>query len=283
MSSTAQQVRTFRAAEHPRPLELVSEGLREIWSRRRLTRYLVQADMHKTGADTVLGNIWWVLDPLLQMVVYVILVKVIFNRGGPDYPLFVFAAILPWKWFSASINEAITSVTMRERIIKQVNFPKLVLPVAATMGGVASFAFGLIPLIAMMFLFYSDRISLWLLLIPVVALAQLLFTLPVTIALAGINVFFRDVGNMARHILRIWFYLSPALYPLASLTSNPHLQALMRLNPWTTLFESYRALIYDVGPPDWIGLTVLSLVSIGLLFVAVVFFKRVEPSFAKVL
>src|SRR5512144_1503557 len=131
MSSTA-QVRTFRAAEHPNPVELVTEGLREIWSRRRLTRYLVQADMHKTGADTLLGNVWWVLDPLLQMIVYVVLVKVIFDRGGPDYPLFVFAAILPWKWFSASINEAITSVTMRERIIKQVNFPKLVLPVAAT-------------------------------------------------------------------------------------------------------------------------------------------------------
>ena len=100
------EVRTFRAAEHPNAVQLVRQGVRDIWSRRRLARYLVQADLHKHGADTLLGNIWWFLDPLLQMVVYVILVSVIFDRGGEDYPLFIFAAILPWKWFSSSINDA---------------------------------------------------------------------------------------------------------------------------------------------------------------------------------
>ena len=104
-------------------------GFREIWSHRRLTRYLVRADLKKHGSDTVLGNVWWVLDPLLQMLVYVVLVSIIFQRPTPDYPLFIFAAILPWKWFTSAVNDAISSVTGRERLIKQIHFPKIVLPV----------------------------------------------------------------------------------------------------------------------------------------------------------
>ncbi|HSG86806.1 MAG TPA: ABC transporter permease [Candidatus Limnocylindrales bacterium] len=281
--SSHSQVRTYRAAEHPNPLELIAQGFREIWSRRRLTRYLVQADLHRHGADTVLGNIWWVLDPLLQMIVYVILVSVIFQRATEDYALFVFAAILPWKWFSASVNDSITSVTSRERIIKQVSFPKIVLPVAATSSGIVSFAFGMIPLLGLMLLFYADRISLFLLLIPVVAVVQLAFTLGIAIFVSSVNVFFRDIGNVARHGLRIWFYLSPGLYGLDALTGNPTLQSLMRLNPWATLFESYRDLIYYGTFPQWGPLAILLVVSIVFLGIAMIFFKRVEPAFAKVL
>jgi ABC-type polysaccharide/polyol phosphate export permease len=277
------QVRTFRAAEHPNPIELIRDGVRDIWSRRRLTRYLVEADLHKHGADTLLGNIWWFLDPLLQMLVYVILVAVIFQRATPDYPLFIFAAILPWKWFSSSINDAITSVTSRERIIKQVNFPKIVLPVASTAAGIASFAFGLVPLVALMVVFYADRISPFLLLLPVVAAVQLIFTLACAVFVSAANVFFRDIANVARHLLRVWFYLSPALYSIDDLSGNPTLQTLMALNPWTALFESYRDLIYEGTWPVWGPLAILALVSVVLFGLATIFFKRLEPAFAKVL
>jgi len=155
--------------------------------------------------------------------------------------------------------------------------------VAATGSGVVSFAFGLIPLLGMMLLFYADRLSVYLLLIPLIAVVQLMFTLAVAIFLSAINVFFRDVGNVARHVLRIWFYLSPALYSLDALTSNPTLQSLMRLNPWATLFESYRDVIYNGTPPLWGPLVVLLIVSTFLFLLALVVFKRLEPSFAKVL
>jgi ABC-type polysaccharide/polyol phosphate export permease len=106
----------------------------DLRSRRRLIRYLVQADTKKKGADTLLGNVWWILDPLLQMLVYVILVAVIFQRSEADYPLFIFAAILPWKWFTSSVNDAIGSVVSQERLIKQIHFPKIVLPTATISG-----------------------------------------------------------------------------------------------------------------------------------------------------
>src|SRR5258706_5416597 len=211
----AQSIEAVRPAYRPvRPglRETFGSAIREVYSRRRLIAYLVRADLKKKGSDTLLGNIWWVVDPLLTMLVYVILVSVILRNTKEAYPLFIFCAILPWKWFSASVNGAITSITTRERIIKQVNFPKLVLPIADAVGGIVNFAFGLIPLTALLVFFYPNHLSAWVLLIPVVAAVQFVFTLGVAILASAITVFFRDLGNVAGHALRIWFYLSPALY-----------------------------------------------------------------------
>jgi homopolymeric O-antigen transport system permease protein len=269
------------------PAALVGQAIREVLSRRRLIRYLVQADLKKKGADTLFGNVWWVLDPLLQMLVYVVLVAVILQRNQPDYPLFIFCAILPWKWFTSAIGDAITSVSAQDRLIKQVQFPKIVLPTAATVAGVVNFVFGFLALALLLAVFYRDKASFTLLLIPAIAVVQFVFTLAVAYFVAGVNVFYRDVGNVSRHALRLWFYLSPALYgeaQLALLRENHHLLiGLMSLNPFYTLFNSYRSVIFDGQGPDWTGLAILLGVSLVLLALATIFFKRLEPSFAKVL
>ena len=296
MSATSEAPAAFRnAAELPGPGALIREAIDDVRSRRRLVGYLVQADMKKKGADTLLGNLWWVMDPLLQMIVYVLFVSII--RGGsetpPHYPLFILAAILPWKWFSASVLDATTSVVSQERLIKQIQFPKIVLPVAATTAGIVGFAFGLIAL-ALIMLFFIDRVSLFLLLIPVIAVVQYVFTLAIAFAVAAVNVFFRDLGNVLRHFLRLWFYLSPGLYSLsflddvALLDDYPLLRDLIGANPFAILFEAYRAVIYGqpVGgphPPDWASLGLLLVASTVLLGLTTVLFKRLEPSFAKVL
>ena len=229
------------------------------------------------------------------MMVYVILVSVIFDRGGPDYALFVFSAILPWKWFTSSVNDAISSVTGQERLIKQLQFPKIVLPVSGTFAGVVSFLFGLIPLAAILVLVFPHRISPYLVFIPVIAAVQLVFTLGLGLLVATANVFVRDVSNVARHVLRLWFYLSPGLYSFSLLADSniakelPALIAILRLNPFVILFESYRAVIYGtpdgLGPatmPDWTALGGLLLVSAALVLVGTAIFKRLEPTFAKV-
>ena len=294
MSATSEVPAAFRNAAGDRsPLRLISEGISDILSRRRLVRYLVQADIHKRGADTLLGNIWWVLDPLLQMVVYVAFLSIVVRNGPPDYPLFIFSAILPWKWFSASITDATTSIVRHDQLIKQIQFPKLVLPVAATTAGVVGFLFGLIPLAGIMLL-YHDRISAFVVFIPVIAFVQFVFTLGMSLLVAAINVFFRDLGNVLRHVLRLWFYLSPALYAMATLDasstfqSNPVLRTVAHANPFAVLFESYRAVIYGKpnGPPhapDFQSLVLLLAASVLLVALGAVVFKRLEPTFAKVL
>ena len=288
MDLSAEVPTHFRSTgDRPGIVGMLREAVVEVLGRRRLIRYLVQADLQKKGADTLLGNLWWVLDPLLQMVIYWILVSVIFQRGGPDYPLFLFAAILPWKWFQSSIQDGITSVSGAERLVRQIQFPKLVLPVSAVVAGIANFAFGLIPLFTLMLVLYRDRIELTLLLLPVVAAVQLVFNMGITVLLSALNVFYRDIGNLARHVLRLWFYVSPALFTVEQLTqatqSFPIVQQLLLLNPWATIFAAYHDVIYNGTLPDWSALGTVLLGSILFLALTTLVFKRLEPAFAKVL
>ena len=276
---------------------LIRAGLVDMFGRRRLTRYLVGADIKRTHADTLFGQLWWIIDPLLQMGVYIILVTIIFARKTPDYPLFIFAAILPWKWFTAAVNDSIVSVSSQDRLIKQVRFPKIVLPAAAVSAGVVNFAFGMVPLVILTIFWYPARLTPFMLLVPVIAIVQLVFSLAIGLVVSTINVFYRDIANISRHALRLWFYLSPALYGISTIKgladSHPELYRLMQLNPFFTLFNAYRIVIYGqeipgggATPPtwpDWTALGILFVASLIFLMLATVFFKRIEPTFAKVL
>jgi ABC-type polysaccharide/polyol phosphate export permease len=192
-------------------LSLAVEGLRDIAQRRRLIRYLVGADLKRTHADTIFGQLWWIFDPLLQMAVYVVLVQVIFRVHIPD-----------------------------------------------------------------------QRLSPWILLLPVVAAVQLVFTLALALSLAAMNAFYRDVQNVLRHLVRLWFYLSPGLWTIHDI-SDPTARMLLSLNPFTPLFESYRSITWGTQAPDWGGLLYVLVVSLLLLAFGLALFKRVEPAFARIL
>jgi ABC-type polysaccharide/polyol phosphate export permease len=116
---------------------------------------------------------------------------------------------------------------------------------------------------------------------------QFVFSLALVVFLSAANVFFRDVGNLVRHVLRLWFYLSPALYGASQIekvdAKGGMVATLFNANPWTTLFESYRNLIFYDTAPLWSGLAAVFVASLVLLGLAIIFFKRLEPSFAKVL
>jgi len=295
MSATSEVPAAFRNAAGDRgAVRLVGEAISDIRSRRRLVRYLVQADIRKRGADTVLGNVWWVLDPLLQMVVYLVFVTIIVQKPQPDYPLFIFSAILPWKWFTATITDSTASIIGKDQLIKQIQFPKIVLPTAATVAGIVSFGFGLVAL-GLLMLFYRDRVSPNLLFIPVIAAVQFVFTLACAYLVAAGNVFFRDLGNVEGHLMRLWWFLSPGLYSLAALDqlaifrTHSFLRTLAGANPFAILFEAYRSVIYGTSdggppaPPNFASLAVLLGASFVFLGLTTIVFKRLEPNFAKVI
>lgn len=275
------------SAAAPPAVSLLRDAWREIRASRQLIGHLIAADKRKTGADTLLGNVWWMLDPLLQTPLYVLLFGVILRSGAPDYPLFLFAAILPWKWFTSSLAEATMSVSTRDRLIKQIPFPRIALPVAAVMAGTSQFVFGLVPLVAMLLILYRNRLSALLLLLPLVAIVQFVLTIALGVLLAALNVFARDTGRLSGYVLRLWFFLSPALYSVDRIQHvaerYPTLELVFRLNPFTTLFEAYRDVIYRKEAPDALALLWVLLASLVLLAITTIAFKRLEPGFAKVL
>ncbi len=266
---------------------LVKAGLRDLVSRRRLIRYLVGADLKRTHADTVIGQLWWILDPILQVAVYYVVFDLIFRRSTPDFLLFLLSGVLPWKWFNSAVTDSMGSVVGRQPLIRQVPFPKIVLPTSSTIAGTVSFAIGLTSL-AVVFLLYLHRLTFWILTLPLIALVQFVFSLALALLLSAANSFYRDVANVVGHILRLWFYVSPILYTTDDLPHNPTVRFLYSLNPFTTLLTAYHDVIWGTPTgaghaPDFMALGVLLAVSLVLLMLAIALFKRVEPSFARIL
>ncbi len=304
MQTATEAPSSFRSsALRPGALGLIREAVGEIRQRRRLIRHLMDADIKRKGADTVLGNVWWVLDPVIQMGAYLILLTVIFQRSTPDFALFLFAAILPWKWFASSVSGSVSTVVRQERLIKQVQFPKIVLPISALVAEVLNFAFGVLLLMAVLFLVFPAHATINVLWLPVIAVVQFVFTLGLALIVSAVNVFYRDVGILMGHLIRIWFFLSPTLWSFDSTVGRfqgisdalgPVGLAILRYNPFAILLTAYRDVVYgrvDLAgtgftpgqPPELAPLGLLFLVSLGMVLLGTVIFKRLEPAFAKVL
>lgn len=304
METATEAPASFRSsALRPGPLGLIREAVGEVARRRRLIRHLVAADVKRKGADTILGNLWWVLDPVIQMGAYLLLLTVIFQRATPDFPLFLFAAILPWKWFASSMSGAVNAVVRQERLIKQVQFPKIVLPVSALMAEVLSFFFGMLLLLSVLLLIYPAHATLNVIWIPVIALVQFTFTLGLALMVSAVNVFYRDVGILIGHLIRLWFFLSPTLWSFDSTVGRFDAIAravgetglvILRYNPFAILLTAYREVTYgqvnEAGTgftpgqsPDLLALGLLFLVSLAMILLGTIIFKRLEPAFAKVL
>jgi ABC-type polysaccharide/polyol phosphate export permease len=279
---------TLVAGPSPGIVSLLRQGITDLATRLHLIRYLVGAELKRTHANTAAGTLWWILDPILQMGVYWVLVAVIFQRNTPDILLFLFVGILPWKWFATTLAETSTSITSRQGLIRQLQFPKIVLPAAATAAGTVSFVFGFVAL-ALLYLLYPQRLSWWILALPIVAAVQFVFTLALGILLAALNTFFRDVQNVLRHVTRLWMYLSPVLYSLDQLEGQDTARQVLGLNPMAWILTGYRRALYGTETsthgvmPDWLPLFGVLGISVLLLGVAIILFKRVEPSFARIL
>jgi ABC-type polysaccharide/polyol phosphate export permease len=118
--------------------------------------------------------------------------------------------------------------------------------------------------------------------IPVIAAVQFVFTLALAILFSALNTFYRDVQNLLRHVIRIWFYMSPAIYLATDLKGSPF-RYVLALNPFTYILTSYRNVAYYKVAPDWVALAVVLVISLVLLTLSIWVFKRLETGFAKIL
>ena len=254
--------------------------------RRRLLLYLTIARVRQDGGNTLIGNLWLILDPAIQLAVYYFLVAIVFNRPQPDFPLFLFSVILPWRWFSAGLSTSTDSVRSRDRVMRQIAFPQIVLPFSTLTASTTQFLFGLVPLFSL-YIAYPGRLSEWVLALPLVMAVQILWMIPFAIMLSALNVFVRDVGNLLRHSLRLLFYISPALFSYEKIKEilDPHPPAhlLLDLNPMAYILTAYRDLLYEGRSADWGTLAVVACASLPFTLVSLYLFRRMSPWFVKVL
>jgi ABC-type polysaccharide/polyol phosphate export permease len=311
----------FRSsADRPGPIALIRNAITDVWSRRRLIGYMVRADVKKRGANTVLGNVWWVLDPLITMLIYVLVMTVIFQRATPDFPLFLLSAMVPFKWFTSTIASSTTAVTGKQGLIKQIMFPKIILPVTSNLSQVVGFLFGELVLFIVLIVAYTSHLTIQVFWVPLIAVVQFTFVLGFSFMVSAVTVFYRDVGIVIGHFMRLLFWISPILWSFNAVAGRG--QALeesmasadqtlglpigtlfntLRFNPMAILLESYRKVIYgtigattqpDGGKelfwkpashPDFMLLALIFVTGLVFIFIGTIVFKRMEPAFAKLL
>ena len=257
------------------------EYTKKLYEKRTLIKYLTASNLKADNKNTVLGYFWWLLEPLLMMLVYLVVIGVILKRGGHDYPVFLFLALLPWRAFTTSVNASMSSMTSNESLIKQILFPKGILTITATIGAYINFLFGLVILAAMIFFFKID-LTFKVILFPIIVFIQIILTLGVAFIFSLLNVFFRDVKNLSEHLFRVGFYLSPALYSI-TLVPEQYRTIYQLINPFAIFFTSYRDLILYGRYPDLLMLAWAALVSIIVFLIGFTLFIRSERSFVKVL
>jgi lipopolysaccharide transport system permease protein len=266
--------------QHARPV--LADAWREVNALARyrdLIRHLVSASLKTEHVGTVFGALWWIADPLLLMAIYTFVVAGLLGRGGPDYPLFVLCALVPWKWFSSSVTSAMSSTAGRVGVMKQVAFPRSVVPLTAVIGSTAHFGFGLLVLFAAAPFWgrWPDPVAISL---PLVVGAQFCFCLGAAFFLSALNLFFRDIGNLVRYALRVGFYLSPGLYSLDIVPAE--YRAWYMVNPFATLLPAYRAILLDHVMPDLAQMAAVIFAALLTLTLGFLFFVWIEPEIGKI-
>ena len=257
----------------------LSLNLRDVWNYRELLYFLVWRDIKVRYKQTVLGAAWAILQPLLTMVAFSIffghLAKM--PSDGIPYPLFAYAALLPWTLFAYSMTEAGNSLVGSQNLITKVYFPRLVIPLAAVLGGLVDFGVSFVVLILLM-IGYGIVPTLAILTIPFFILLVIATALAVGVWLAALNVQFRDVRYTIPFLTQFWLFLTPVAY--SSTMVSPRWRVVYGLNPMAGVVEGFRwALLGRKEAPG--PMLAVSIAIVALLLVTGLYhFRRMESSFA---
>jgi lipopolysaccharide transport system permease protein len=259
-----------------------SLGLRELWTNRELLYFLVWREVQGAYRQTALGMSWIFLRPLLNVLILSLVFGAIVKvpSEGVPYPLFSMTALLPWSFFTGSVQRASRSLVDNTNVISKVYFPRMVIPIAATASGLVDFGAAFVVMLVTL-LFYRMPLRPQILLTPLLLVVTFAFALAVGLWLATLSVKYRDVSFAIVFLLQALMYLSPVIYPV-SMVPEP-VQPIYALNPMTGVIQGFRWAILGIGEPPG-ALFLVSVVTVLILLIGGAFvFTRTEQTIVDVL
>ncbi len=260
----------------------VALNLRELWEYRELLWFLVWRDVKVRYKQTVLGAGWAILQPVATMVVF----SLFFGRlagmpsDGLPYPIFSFAGLVPWTFFSQGLSQSANSLVGSHNLITKVYFPRLAIPISTVLAGLVDFALAFLVLLVMMFAYGIVPGPEILALAPLLLLA-LVTALGAGLWLSALNVQFRDVRYIVPFLTQLWLFLTPIAYP-SSLLAEPW-RTVYGLNPMAGVVEGFRWALLGTGEPPRAMLAASVLAALALLASGALYFRRTERTFADVI
>ena len=245
---------------------------------RELLYFLIKRDIAVRYKQTVLGSAWAVLHPLLLMLIFTFFFGrlVGITSEGVDYPVFVFAALIPWTLFSQGFSQAALSLANQQNLLTKVYFPRLFVPIAAASVFVVDLAYSL-GIYAFVLLYYHVMPSWTIIFLPLLILVTLIATLSLGVMLSALTVFYRDFRHLVPFLMPIFMYCTPVIYPAATIPAKYHW--FLALNPMFGLVTAYRSAIYG-RPWDFQSLAISTTSALLSFLFAVFYFRRTERRFA---
>ena len=243
-----------------------------------LLRVLVARGLKMQYKRSVFGIMWSLLNPLVMLLVFTFLFKLVLNLNIPRYSSFAFSGLLVWNWFQMSLLQSASAITGSRELIRQPGFPAAILPVVTVTANLVHFLLAL-PVLALLLLTGEVKLSLMLLELPFLIALQFLLTLSLAYLIATINVTFRDMQHLMGVFLTVMFYLTPVFYDASKVPAQ--YLPLYRLNPMTHLVEAYRAVLIQGTSPDWLSLMMIGMIAVSLLVFSYKNFMRVSYRFVE--
>jgi len=243
---------------------------------------LTRREVKGRYSQSFFGVAWAIAQPLATMAVFTI----VFSRvakmpsGGVPYPIFAYAALVPWFFFSNSVASGTLSLITYRNIVTKTYFPREIVPLAQVCSRFIDF-FAAAALYAALMAYYRIPLGPWALMTLVFFALLVLFTVGFTFAMSALNVFYRDVNPVVQIALQLWLYLTPVAYPIVAI--SPRFRPLFVLNPLSAIVEGFRSSLVFGRAPEWPLVGVSAAITIALFTAAFVTFKRMDKYFADVI
>lgn len=255
--------------------------LDELWAYRELLYFLIWRDIKVRYKQTLLGASWAIIQPFFTMVVF----SIFFGRlakipsDGVPYPIFSYAALLPWTFFAHGLQSSAASLVGSANMIKKVYFPRLIIPLSAVTSGLVDFALAFLVLIALM-VHYGVAPTWNIVWLPLFLLLALITALGVGLWLSAVNIKYRDVRHVVPFLIQFWLFSTPVAYP-SSLLSEPW-RTLYGLNPMAGVVEGFRWALLGVKTAPGPIIALSSAAAVVILVSGAFYFRRMEKTFADI-
>jgi lipopolysaccharide transport system permease protein len=256
----------------------VGLDLKGLWTYRELLYFLTLRDVKVRYKQTLMGAAWAILQPLFAMLIFTLLFGKLARlpSDGIPYPLFAYAGLLPWTFFSNAISNSSNSLITSTNLITKVYFPRMIIPGAAVAAGLVDLAIAFLVLIGLM-VYYGVAFSLTMLILPVLVMMSAVLALGVGMWLSALNVKYRDVRHALPFLIQLWMFLSPVIFPTSMVPQK--WRWLFLLNPLTGIIEGFRSALFG-RPFQWTALAISLAVTAIVLIYSAYTFRRMERQFA---